>query len=55
MRKRLLARTLLVFALILSMLVCAIPEEGAQAAKVTNKKVQKVLKKNIKNKFCYKK
>ncbi len=52
MRKRLLTRTLLVFALILSILVCAIPEGTAQAAKVTNKKVQKVLKKNLKNQFC---
>ena len=52
MRKKLLARILLVFALILSILVCTIPEDSAHAAKVTNKKVQKVLKKNLKNKFC---
>jgi len=52
MKKKLLTRTLLVFALILSMLVCAIPKDTVQAANVTNKKVRKVLKKNIKNKFC---
>ena len=52
MRKRFLSRTLLVFALVLSILVCAIPADAVQAAKLTNKKVQKVLKKNIKNVFC---
>ena len=52
MRRKLLTRTIIVFALILSILVCTIPEDAVQAAKVTNKKVQKVLKKNLKNKFC---
>ncbi len=52
MRRRLLTRTIIVFALILSILVCTIPEDAVRAATVTNEKVQKVLKKKIKNKLC---
>ena len=47
-----LLRVILALTLCAGMLFTAIPTQHAEAAKMTNKKAQKILKKKIKNKFC---
>ncbi|MCR5324932.1 MAG: hypothetical protein K6E85_16870 [Lachnospiraceae bacterium] len=45
-------KVILALALCAGMLFTMLPAQQAEAAKMTNKKAQKILKKKIKNKFC---
>ena len=54
MKERLLkiTKVMLALAFVLGLLFTVMPASNVQAAKLTNKKAQKILKKKIKNKFC---
>ena len=51
-RTRTILKAFMALVLCLGMLITVMPATSASAAKMTNKKAQKILKKKIKNKFC---
>ena len=51
-RRNTILKAFLALVLCLGMLIAVVPAAPASAAKMTNKKAQKILKKKIKNKFC---